>query len=79
LTFEERLWTRSLPWEQETAVQIRADPPEIDMTIVIAKNYIEDMIKHAEQEIPNECCGVVAGIKLKKEKIVKKYTNVATC
>lgn len=49
------------------------------MAIVIGRELLEEMLKHAEQEMPNEACGVIAGLKkskgVKKEKIVKKIYN----
>jgi len=46
------------------------------MAIVMKKEHIEEMLKHAEQEMPDETCGIIAGNEILKgenrEKIVKK-------
>ena len=30
--------------------------------LTLQKQYIDDMIAHARQEAPNECCGILAGV-----------------
>jgi len=31
------------------------------MALVLGQPYIEEMIAHAKEEAPNECCGIIAG------------------
>ncbi|MDP2954521.1 MAG: M67 family metallopeptidase [Chloroflexota bacterium] len=33
------------------------------MGLVLSERYIEEMVAHAREEAPNECCGVIAGQK----------------
>lgn len=40
--------------------------------IYLEKSLLEEMIDHARRDVPNECCGVVAG---KDGKVVKLYPS----
>ena len=31
------------------------------MALVLEQSYIDEMIAHAREEAPNECCGIIAG------------------
>ncbi|MEK7693523.1 MAG: M67 family metallopeptidase, partial [Chloroflexota bacterium] len=31
------------------------------MTLVLEQQYIDEMIAHAKEDAPNECCGIIAG------------------
>lgn len=44
------------------------------MTLVIKKNYLDEIIGHAREEFPNEACGILAG-KDKKVNKVYRMTN----
>ena len=43
--------------------------------LILERSYVEEMIAHAREEAPNECCGIIAG---KDGRAVKLYriTNV---
>ncbi len=36
----------------------------------LEKNYVDEMIAHASSEAPNECCGILAGL---KGRVLKLY------
>jgi proteasome lid subunit RPN8/RPN11 len=31
------------------------------MTLALPRGYIDEMIAHAQEDAPNECCGIIAG------------------
>jgi proteasome lid subunit RPN8/RPN11 len=40
------------------------------VTLLIERRYIEEMIDHAREEAPNECCGILGG---KDSRVLKLY------
>ena len=47
--------------------------------IKLSKEDFEKILKHAEKELPNEACGLIAGEKVGNDKIIKKVyllTNI---
>ena len=47
--------------------------------IKLSKDDYEKILKHAEKELPNEACGLIAGEKVGNDKIIKKVyllTNI---
>ena len=47
--------------------------------IKLSKEDYEKILKHAEKELPNEACGLIAGEKVGNDKIIKKVyllTNI---
>ena len=42
----------------------------------IARNLVDEMVEHAREDLPNECCGILAG---PGEEVVKRFpmTNVS--
>ena len=40
---------------------------------VLEKKYADEMIAHAHREVPNECCGIMAGV---NNKVVKFYQTI---
>ena len=49
----------------------------MDDIFYLEKNYVDEMIAHARSEMPNECCGILAG---NERKVLKLYrtTNART-
>jgi proteasome lid subunit RPN8/RPN11 len=41
----------------------------------LEKKYADEMIAHAHREVPNECCGIMAGV---NNKVVKFYQTINT-
>ena len=32
-----------------------------DALLTLSKDYVDEMIAHAKEDVPNECCGIIAG------------------
>ena len=32
-----------------------------DAVLTLTKDYVDEMIAHAKEDVPNECCGIIAG------------------
>ena len=32
-----------------------------DAVLTLPKDYVDEMIAHAKEDVPNECCGIIAG------------------
>lgn len=41
------------------------------MTLRLASSFVEEMIEHALEDAPNECCGIIAGKDGKAEKLFR--------
>jgi [CysO sulfur-carrier protein]-S-L-cysteine hydrolase len=39
----------------------------------LEKKYADEMVAHARQETPNECCGILAGV---NNQVVKLYQTI---
>jgi proteasome lid subunit RPN8/RPN11 len=44
-------------------------------TFNLEKNYADEMVAHAHAEAPNECCGILAGV---KGRVIKLYRTANT-
>jgi [CysO sulfur-carrier protein]-S-L-cysteine hydrolase len=42
----------------------------MDNLFNLEKNYADEMVAHAREEAPNECCGILAGV---KGRVIKLY------
>ena len=35
--------------------------PRNDAVLTLPQDYVDEMIAHAKEDVPNECCGIIAG------------------
>ena len=45
----------------------------MDNIFSLEKNYADEMVAHARAEMPNECCGILAGV---ERKVLKLYRTI---
>ena len=48
------------------------------MTLILEQPYIDDMIAHAREDAPNECCGIIAGLEGRAQKLYRAINAEAS-
>jgi proteasome lid subunit RPN8/RPN11 len=48
------------------------------MTLVLEQQYIDEMIAHAREEAPNECCGIIAAADGRAQKLYRAINAEAS-
>ena len=48
------------------------------MALVLEQQYIDEMIAHAKEDAPNECCGIIAGVDGRATKLYRAINAEAT-
>jgi proteasome lid subunit RPN8/RPN11 len=48
------------------------------MTLLLEQQYIDEMIAHAREDAPNECCGIIAGLDSRAQKLYRAINAEAS-
>lgn len=48
------------------------------MALVLPQSYIDEMIAHAKEDAPNECCGIIAGANGRAEQLYRAINAEAS-
>ncbi len=48
------------------------------MTLLLEQSYIDEMIAHAKEDAPNECCGIIAGASGRAQKLYRAINAEAS-
>ena len=46
--------------------------------LTLPQDYVDEMIAHAREDVPNECCGIIAGKDSKAEKLYRAINAEAS-
>ena len=48
------------------------------MTLLLEQQYIDEMIAHAREDAPNECCGIIGGLDGRAQKLYRAINAEAS-
>ncbi len=48
------------------------------MALILEQLYIDEMIAHAREDAPNECCGIIAGLEGRAQKLYRAINAEAS-
>ena len=48
------------------------------MALLLEQNYIDEMIAHAKEDAPNECCGIIGGLDGRAKKLYRAINAEAS-
>ena len=48
------------------------------MALTLERAYVDEMIAHAKADVPNECCGIIAGVDGRATKLYRAINAEAS-